>query len=149
MHGKGLKRLMQVWTGLFGLGAAFFLFFGDLLLETGNRIGAVFFHLPPMPLPSERFWLVLTVSLMVTLTAICYTIQKDPVANRKLTLFVLISKMTSTLLFLFFFFQTRQFNYLLGSVFCDGPIFLITLLFYRAGAEDRRPVLTSPRFPQK
>lgn len=123
---------MQVWTGLFGFAALFFLLGGNFLIESGNWIGSFFFQLPRMPLPTENFWLSLTTSLMVTLTAICFYIQKDIHTNKKLTIFVLISKLTSTLVFLFAFLGgPHYFNYLLGSLFCDGPIFFTTLYFYQ------------------
>ncbi len=123
---------MQVWTALFGFAAVFFLLGGNFLIESGNRIGSRLFHLPPMPLPAENFWLSLTTSLMVTLTALCFYIQRDIHTNKKLTIFILISKLTSTLVFFFeFFWSPHYFNYLLGSLFSDGPIFLITLYFYQ------------------
>lgn len=125
------KRLMTLWTIVFGLGAAAFFLFGNWILLSGNWIG-VRLGLDPMPLPVERFWLSLTVSLMVTLTALCYYIQKDVQQNKLLTSFVLISKATSTVAFLLsFFLDHHYFNYLLGSVFCDGPIFVITYFFYK------------------
>jgi len=128
---------MQFWTGLFAFGTFAFLFFGDRILADGNRIGAWLLGSPPMPLPveipAERFWLTLTTSSMVTLTALCYYIQRDVVANKRLTIFVLISKIVSTLTYLgFYFLDAPFFNYLMGSVFCDGPIFVITLLVYRS-----------------
>ena len=125
---------MRVWTAVFPLAALAFLFFGDFLLRTGNVVGASLFHLEnPTPMPVEKFWLTLTVSLMITLTALCYYIQKDVVTNKRLTSFVLISKAVSTVLFLIFFARTREFNYLMGAVFSDGPIFAVTLIFYRRG----------------
>ena len=131
---RHLKRLMQVWALLFGFGAVLFLFAGNLILMGGNWISAYFLHLknPLMPMPSEHFWLALTTSMMVTITAIAYHIQRDVVTNKGLTSLLLISKFTSTLVFLgMYFFDAPYFNYLLGSIFCDGPIFLITLFFYR------------------
>lgn len=132
---------MQIWAGLFAFGTFAFLFFGDRILENGNRIGEHLFNSPPMPLPveipAERFWLTLTTSSMVTLTALCYYIQRDVVTNKRLTVFVLISKIVSTLTYLgFYFLDAPFFNYLMGSVFCDGPIFVITFLFYRSAVKS-------------
>lgn len=139
-----LRRLMQVWMILFGIGALAFLFGGDQILKNGNRIGDLF-GMTPMPMPTERFWLSLTVSMMVTITALSFYIQRDVVVNKKITSFLLISKLTSTLVFLFFFFADHPyFNYLLGSVFCDGPIFLITFIFYRRALLSKPPCPNLP-----
>ncbi len=122
---------MQVWTVVFGIAGFVFVFLGDWILRTGNAVGDRL-GMTPMPIPVEKFWMALTFSLMMTLTALCYTIQKDMALYKRLTVFVLISKLVSTLAFLFFFFwDGPYFNYLLGSVFCDGPIFLVTWLVYR------------------
>lgn len=126
-----LRRLMQIWTGLFGTGAVIFLLIGDRILEQGNWIGSRL-NFPPMPLPTERFWLSLTISMMATITALAYYVQKDVRMNKKITVFILIAKLTSTLALMnFFFADARYFNYLMGSVFCDGPIFIITFILYR------------------
>ena len=125
---------MKIWTILFGIGAVSFLVAGDWIILGGNWAGTNIFHLssPSMPVPTERFWLSLTTSLMVTITVLSYTIQKDVRANLKLTNLLLVSKLTSTVVFLSAYFSDAPyFNYLLGSVFCDGPIFVITLIFYR------------------
>lgn len=131
---RNLRRLMQAWAFLFGLGAVIFLFAGNLIIMGGNWVSSYLLHLnnPLMPMPSERFWLSLTVSMMATIAAIAYHIQRDVVANKGLTSLILISKLVSTCTFLgMYFFSAPYFNYLLGSVFCDGPIFIITLIIYR------------------
>ncbi len=136
---RQLRGLMRFWTFLFGLGAVDFLLFGDWILYSGNYVSTYILrlNLPPMPMPSERFWLALTVSLMATITMISYYIQKDVRANIVLTSFLLMSKLTSTLVMLSaFFWDHPYFNYLLGSVFCDGPIFVITFIFYRRAVKS-------------
>src|SRR5262245_5111223 len=129
-----LRVLMRFWTLLFGTGAVAFLLFGDWILYSGNyfSVEIMKWGLPAMPLPVEKFWLSLAVSMMATITMLAYYIQKDVRANIVLTSFLLVSKLTSTSVMLSAFFWDRPyFNYLVGSVFCDGPIFLITLIFYR------------------
>jgi len=141
---KQLKSLMKFWTFLFGLGAVAFLLFGDWILYAGNyfSVEIMKWSLPAMPLPVEKFWLSLTVSMMATITMISHYIQKDVRANIVLTSFLLVSKLTSTSVMLSaFFWDKPYFNYLMGSVFCDGPIFLITLIFYRRAVKSR---LTPP-----
>lgn len=130
---------MRFWTFLFGTGAVSFLLFGSWILYFGNLLSVEILHLnlPAMPLPVEKFWLSLTVSLMATITMISYYIQKDVRANLVLTSFLLISKLTSTLVMLSaFFWDHPYFNYLLGSVFCDGPIFVITFIFYHRAVKS-------------
>ena len=127
-----LKRLMQVWMILFGIGTLTFFLAGNWLIATGNAFSADILHwdLPPMPPAAHGFWLTLTTSMMATITVISYWVQKDVVQNARLTFFILVSKLTSTLVFLFFFFwDTPYFNYLLGSLFSDGPIYIVTLIF--------------------
>lgn len=131
---------MRIWTILFGIGTVSFLFFGDWIILAGNWTGKNLLHLsaPEMPVPTERFWLSLTTSLMVTITVLSYYVQRDVVANIKLTPLLLVSKLTSTVVFFSaYFWDAPYFNYLLGSVFCDGPIFLITLIFYRRALQSR------------
>ena len=136
---RQLASLMRFWTWLFGFGAVAFLLFGDWILYSGNyfSVAIMKWTLPAMPLPVEKFWLSLTVSLMATITMISHYIAKDVRTNLLLTSFLLVSKLTSTLVMLSAFFWDRPyFNYLLGSVFCDGPIFVITFIFYRRAVKS-------------
>ena len=137
-----LRSLMRFWTWLFGFGAVAFLLCGSWILYFGNVLSVEILKLklPAMPLPVEKFWLALTISLMATITALCRYIAKDVRANILLTSFLLVSKLTSTLvMFSAFFWDRPYFNYLLGSIFCDGPIFVVTFIFYRRALLSRRP----------
>ena len=127
------KNVMRLLMFVFGVAGITYLFCGDQFILFGNWLGADVFKLPlpPMPMPIERFWLTHTFSLMMILTALCYQIQKDVLSNMKLTSFVLIGLLSSTILFISYFFSEKQFNYILGAAFCDGPLFLIVFLFYR------------------
>jgi hypothetical protein len=139
---RQLKALMRLWTVLFALGAVAFLLFGDWILYSGNyfSVEIMKWNLPAMPLPVEKFWLSLTISMMATITMLSYYVQKDVRANMVLISFLLVAKLTSTLVMLSAFFWDRPyFNYLMGSVFCDGPIFVITLIFYRRAAKSLMP----------
>ena len=129
-----LKWLMQVWTGLFFIGGLVFLLAGNWVIATGNAFGSEILHwnFPPMPPATHGFWLTLTTSMMLTISVICYWIQKDIPNNIRMTFFILVSKLTSTVVFLLLFFlDTPYFNYLLGSLFSDGPIYIITLILYK------------------
>ncbi len=129
---KRFRHIMAFWTYTFGLAGICFVLFGNRILTLGNEIGFILGHEHPLPMPTEHFWLSLTASLMTLLTAICWYIQKDVELNHKLIAFVLISKLASTVMFLIFYaFPPHHFNYLLGSVLCDGPIFLLIFFAYR------------------
>lgn len=129
---KSLRNLLRVWTVLFGTGALVFLLAGPLMFQWMNNLSRLV--TPTLPLIAEsreKFWLVLTTSLMVTLTALCYQAQRDIRQNYQLVTWLLISKLVSTLFFTLFFFTEGCLAYLIGGLFCDGPIFFITLIFYR------------------
>ncbi len=130
---RQLRCLFRIWTGLFGFGALYFLLFGRWLLIQVNFVSQEILRLdlPLIPAPVQNFWITLTVSLMVLLTLLSWQIQRDVRHRSFLVEAVLFAKLTSTACFLaWYFVQAPYFAYLLGSVFCDGPIFLITLIFY-------------------
>ena len=131
---RQFKALMRIWTALFAIGGLAFLLAGDWVITAGNDFASQVLHwdLPPMPPTSHSLWLILTTAMMATITVLCYWIQKDVVHHLHLTLLLLISKGTAAALFLvFFFLEAPFFNYLLGALVSDGPIFVITLIFYR------------------
>lgn len=131
-----LKNLLKFWMYCFLGSSIVFLFFGDRLLTTINTIGMkVAPNLAVLPLPNERFWLTLTLSLMFTLVFLCYLGQKDIEKNMVVVPPILLSKFVSTAFFMtFFFVDQNAFAYLVG-VLSDGPIFLITYLYYKKAKE--------------
>ncbi|HBF12931.1 MAG TPA: hypothetical protein DDW49_06030 [Deltaproteobacteria bacterium] len=129
---KNLKNLLQTWMLILGSAGVFFLFFGNQLLISINKVSTRFF--PKLPLinePSEFFWLTLTLSLMVVLIFLCYWAQKDIRRNIDFVIPFLISKFVSTFFFFVFYFkQGYSLAYLVG-VISDGSMFLITFYFYK------------------
>lgn len=127
-----LKRLLQVWVLLFGLAAFVFYFFGHPLFRFMNDFS---FHLFPslkaIAIPTEKFWLSLAMSLMITLVFLCYTAQKDIRKELNLVVVLLISKFSSTLFFFIAFVTDERLGAYLVGLFTDGGIFLITYLFYQ------------------
>ena len=109
-----------------------FLFFGAELLAKINQVSVKFFPALPLLSPSqERFWLVLTLSLMITLIFLCYWGQKDIVKHLFVVVPILVSKFVSTFFFfVFFVFSERTLAYFVGLA-TDGVIFLVTWYFYR------------------
>lgn len=131
---KRLKRVLQLWMVVFIPSTIIFSFFGNILFSWINKLTEMLLLTPallPIPPSQERFWLVLTTSLMVTLICLCYWAQKDIRKNLILVRFILISKFTSTLFFfIFFMFFEKLGAYLIGMA-ADGAVFLIIYLFYR------------------
>lgn len=88
-------------------------------------------RLPEDLIKTNKFWLSLAFSMMMTITALCYLAQRNV---RKAVGYVgalLLAKLASTLsaLIFFIFFPPHYFAYLV-IVLMDGSIFLITLYFF-------------------
>jgi uncharacterized protein (DUF362 family) len=86
--------------------------------------------LEEIPYSVEKFWLSMTFSMMMTITAICYIAQHNIRKNKVYIIALLISKSASALSSLcFFIFSARYFAYLVIFL-VDGSIFWVTLFFY-------------------
>ncbi|MDO8519524.1 MAG: hypothetical protein Q7T11_05115 [Deltaproteobacteria bacterium] len=137
-----LKRLLQLWIVLFSAATFVFYFGQHFLFRTLNDLS---FHLSsslkPIPLPTERFWLSLTMSLMITLVFLCYQAQKDIRTHLKLVAALLVSKFASTLFFFVSFVLDERYGAYLVGIFVDGSIFLITTYFYQKAASQRPQVM--------
>ncbi|MBF0493392.1 MAG: hypothetical protein HQM15_11520 [Deltaproteobacteria bacterium] len=129
---KNLKFLLKIWIFSFLLAAAAFLVAPNLVIRFLNTVSLKLFpHLIPLPESTERFWLSLSGSLMVTLLFLLFGAVSDIARKKDLVFYVLVSKIASTVLFLsFFFLHQKSFTYILGG-WVDGSIFLVTLFFYR------------------
>lgn len=127
-----LKILLQIWMICFLGSTVVFLFFGNGLLEAINNVSTGLTPaLPLIPLPDEKFWLTLTLSLMTTLIFLCYWGQRDIQKNLSAVVPLLVSKFASTLFFFIFLItEGRSLAYFVGVV-TDGSIFLITYAFYQ------------------
>ena len=86
--------------------------------------------LADIPPSSEKFWLSLTFSMMMTISALSFMVFYNVRKNKPYVVMVLISKSMSALSSLgLFFFSMRYFAYI--SIFIvDGSIFWITLMFF-------------------
>lgn len=134
-----LKILLQIWMIVFLGAAVIFLFHGQTLLNEFNRITDLF-HLPfePLPQASEKFWLALSLSLMITLVFLCYWGQKDIHTNHFVVVPILVSKFTSTFFYFVFLVSShRALAYFIGCV-ADGFVFLVTYSFYHNLKKDLR-----------
>lgn len=87
-------------------------------------------YLKEIPLSVEKFWLSMTFSMMMTITALCYIAQRNVRKNKGYVIPLLISKSASAISALcFFIFSDRYFAYLVIFI-VDGSIFWITIFFY-------------------
>lgn len=126
-----LRYWMGISAGMYFVAMLFFLFAQNQLLEGLNTVSRWLFkeRLPLIPLSTEKFWLVLTTSMMLMLTALCGFVAYKPEAFLEMVIIVLISKLCSTSLYLILFGEKKYFAYLVGAL-TDGPLFLVTLIFY-------------------
>jgi len=108
-----------------------FLFGQNFLLGQINAVSNMLFKgkYPLIPASSEKFWLVLTSSMMLMLTVLCIFAAVDPEKYLSMVAVVLVSKACSTGLYIWFFIKDKYFAYLVGAL-TDGPLFLATLIFF-------------------
>lgn len=127
-----LLALMRLWMVLFAGAGVTFALFPKQVIGLLNR-ASMLLHLPfpVLHLEPQRMWLVLTLSLMVTITYLCWRVQRDVTQAKILIPLLLVAKFTSSLFFLFFFiYHLRAFAYLAGLV-VDGTIFIVTYMMYK------------------
>lgn len=128
---SSVDYLLKAFAVIYAAAAVLFVGFGDTMLRTLNALGGLVAPASPaISIPSERFWIVLVASLMLTLTYLSWVCGRDARANRTGLVAILISKLASTLCFIFFYATSEYtFAYLAGAV-TDGLIFLAHLAFY-------------------
>lgn len=136
---RKLAIVLRWWAVLFTIAGLGFIILPDWILKGLNTIGHVIFRWkgPPIEPSAERFWLVITISLMVVLIISAIKAQLDIIKNINYVKIIIVSKLVSTLGFLIvlIFFQ-HSFAYLAGAV-VDGLILAITWLAYRRAAVSR------------
>jgi len=139
---KRLKQLLQLFIFLFAAAGLSFGILPGLILGQLNRLALkVAPTLPTIPDTDNRFWVALTVSMMATITALCYGAQSDIRRKKDLVVYVLIAKAFSTLFFLIYFLLgAHSLPYLFGSL-VDGPIFIVLWAFYRRAARSSQLTL--------
>ncbi|MFO8055790.1 MAG: hypothetical protein R6V10_00650 [bacterium] len=127
-----LRVWMIISAVIYAGGGLSFLFGQNLLLERLNRVSELLFkdRLPLIPLSTEKFWLVLTNSMMLMLVVICVFVAADVSAYYPMVWIILFSKAASTLQYTYLFLaEKRYFAYLTGAL-TDGPLFLVTLILF-------------------
>ncbi len=125
-----LRRVLRIYQILFAGTVLVFLFFPAGLIRIMNWFSGIICGLPELPPTVERFWLALTISLMVTLIAICHFAQRDIDQAKGYIQLILISKFTSSLFYLlFYYFSLNTLAYMIGFI-TDGTMLLLTLVLY-------------------
>lgn len=136
---RGFLTLLRIWMVLFFLTTILFIIAPDWTLNYLTDIGRGIFGWsePPIALGAERFWFVLAIALLATLTYICFEAQRDFLRNIDYARPIIIAKFISTLGFLIcLMFFGHRFFYLVGALI-DGLIFIITWYYYNAAAKSR------------
>lgn len=126
-----LRYLLALWAGLFFIATCVFYFRSNELLQFFNDV-SLYFQLPleMVSLSSERFWLVLTISLMTTLIYLCLSTAINIKKRLHQVGAILVSKSVSAVFFTIgFFFVSKSLAFLMGAV-VDGGIYFITSFFY-------------------
>lgn len=127
-------------TGLHLVGASFYLLHPYFFIISLNWTTKVI-PLEPHPVLAERFWSIMSASMMYMLTAIFFLVARDVRRNLSLLIVALVGKITSFPQFLFFFFfEHRSFAHLAGFV-VDFLLFSTILFGY---LRAKRSLKTQP-----
>jgi hypothetical protein len=123
------RHYRYVWTMrafgiLYILVASVLFFLPDQLFSLINLVPEIFTVGEPIPLPTERFWLVLAVSMVSMLSAISFLAAKSPQIRGYAFVHVL-SKVVSVLGFLYVFRNHQPYFAYLVGVITDAPIAVI------------------------
>ena len=129
---KKLVYLLRFWILAFGINTLIFIFWHTPLVELINEISLRLTPaLLPTPLPQEKFYFVLSLSLMFTLIYMCLIGQANIRINQWVIPAILVSKFTSTFFFfVFFLFYQKSLTYMVGTL-TDGFVFLVTYFVYQ------------------
>lgn len=93
-------------------------------LSEGLHLG-----LPLAPLPGERFWVSLSFSMMMTITALCLIAAASVRRNKGYVFAVMIAKFASAISSLAYFLFFRHHLASLVIVVVDGSLFVVTAFF--------------------
>lgn len=126
---KHLKTFMIISAVTYFVVGFAFAIMPEGMLKAINFFARIL-SLKEIPISVEKFWLSMTFSMMMTITALCYIAQHNIRKNKGYIIALLVSKSASALSALcFFIFSARYFAYLVIFL-VDGSIFWVTLFFY-------------------
>ncbi len=129
---KRLQSVLRLWGLVFSIVGIGFAFASDWIIGLINLVSIKLAPQSPLlPVTGEHFWLALTVSMMATISALCFYAQQDPRRKKEMVVCLLVSKLTSTVFFLLYYFiYLPSFGFLVGAL-TDGSIFIVTFLLYK------------------
>lgn len=136
---RRLVLLLRWWVGLFSAAAVVFVGFPDDLIYWLNAIGRQVFQWPfqLLPFPTERFWNVLAVSLLVVLIFSAIEALKDIRQNLAFVKLIVISKLATTTGFLLAVVLHGPFFAYIAGAAIDLIILLLTWFCYRKTVVSR------------
>lgn len=128
-------RRLQIWCRisivLYAGTTLVFLFLPGLLFAEMNFTGRLL-GLPETPEPTEKFWLSLTISMMVMLCVCCAYVIRDPVRNADFCVPIVFGKIAGSLVALGAFLLWKPYPAHLTIVTTDVPMGVVTWILWRA-----------------
>jgi len=136
---KYLVFILRWWIVLFIAATIGFIVFPNQILEILGTVGHHIFGwtTPGIGPSTEKFWLVLAISMMVILITSAIKAQANIVANILYVKIIIIAKLASTIGFIAaLILSDHAFAYLAGAV-VDGSIMIITWFAYHHATSSR------------
>jgi hypothetical protein len=133
-----LSLLYRILGWVFLVVGGIFFFFPQETIEFLNNLGSGL-GLPPAPGETHKFWLSLGTAYMVLVTAISFTIARNPNRHRNLMLFLALGKGTSSLTCLSFYLTHKHYFVYLANFLADLSLMLFALWSYRITDPTRPP----------
>jgi hypothetical protein len=125
-----LAAWMRVSLVLYAFGGLFFFLGTDLLFDLVN-VGSRLLGLAEIPKSTERFWLTLSLSMMLMLCVCCLMNIRDPSRHRDFAVPVIFSKFLSSFMGLVFFLVHARYGAYLAIGLSDLPLGVVTLHLWR------------------
>ena len=101
------------------------------ILKIFNKVSRIFTpSLDQIPISTEKFWVALTFSMMMTIAVLSYIVWYNVRKNRGYVVPLLVSKCASALSALWFYIFSAKCLAYLGIFIIDGSIFWLTLIFF-------------------
>jgi hypothetical protein len=124
------QTILRGYGVIYCIGAVIFFFVPELLITLLNGVGEAIGLARTMPVPEERFWVVLSTAMMVMLVGVSFAGAARP-GERAFVYLHIAAKVTSTAGYLYLFvLHDAYFTYLVGAI-TDLPIAVIVFLAAR------------------